>query len=141
MLGMTLIYCLPVQLWPEALQAKQTMLLAAVFIYFYVVSVVQGMMLKILPFLSYTHLQQRCLSNFAAIKLLPNMHELVKKNHGRIFFYLHLASGLALLATIIMPRYYWLFGLLLLMEFSFLLILIVRTIRLYRHCLAQMDLL
>ncbi len=140
MLGMTLIYCLPVQIWPEALQAKQPMLLAAVFIYFYVVSVVQGMMLKILPFLSYTHLQRRCLSNFAAITLLPNMHELVKKNHGRVLFYLHLASGLALLATIIMPRYYWLFGLMLLVEFSFLLILIVRTIRLYRRCSLQMDL-
>jgi hypothetical protein len=69
------------------------------------------------------------------------MHELVKKNHGRVLFYLHLASGLALLATIIMPRYYWLFGLMLLVEFSFLLILIVRTIRLYRRCSAQMDLL
>jgi hypothetical protein len=141
MLGVTLIYCLPVRNWPEALQAKQTMLLAAVFIYLYVVSIVQGMMLKILPFLSYTHLQQKCLSNFAAIKLLPNMHELVKKNHGRVLFFLHLASGLGLIATIIMPRYYWLFGLLLLAEFSFLLILILRTIRLYRRCSAQMDLL
>jgi hypothetical protein len=117
------------------------MLLTAAFIYFYVVSVIQGMLLKILPFLSYTHLQQRCLANFAAIRLLPNMHELVRKNHGRALFYLHWASGLLLLATIIWPRYFWLFGLLLLMEFGFLLILILRTIRLYRQSLVQIDLL
>jgi len=141
MLVITLLYCVPTEIWPEALQPKQSLLLTAVFIYFYVVSVIQGMMLKIMPFLSYTHLQQRCLSNFAAIKLLPNMHELVKKKHGRVLFYLHVASGLALLATIILPRYYWLFGLLLLAEFSFLLILIVRTIRLYRDSSARIDLM
>jgi hypothetical protein len=140
-LGITLVYCLPMELWSESWQLKLPMLLTAAFIYFYVVSVIQGMLLKILPFVSYTHLQQRCLANFAAIKLLPNMHELVRKNHGRALFYLHWASGLVLLATIIWPRYFWLFGLLLLMEFGFLLILILRTIRLYRQSLVQIDLL
>jgi len=140
MLGITFLYCLPAEIWPDSLQAKRPMFLAAVFIYLYVVSVIQGMLLKILPFLSYTHLQQHCLTNFAAIKLLPNMHDLLKKNHGRMLFYLHLATGFSLIGTIVEPEYYWLFGLSLLMEFSWLLILILRTIRLYCHSSAQMKL-
>jgi hypothetical protein len=79
------------------------MLLTTIFIYFYLLSVIQGMLIKILPFLSYTHLQQRCLIDFSAMQLIPHMHEFMKKQHGLLLFYFHMVSGLTLLAVLIQP--------------------------------------
>ena len=116
------------------------MLLAAFYIYFYLVAVIQGMLLKILPFLSYTHLQQKCLTNFSAMQYLPHMHEFLNKKHGQWLFYLHCISGVILLSTIIFPSLYWLLSLLLVIEFSWLLKLIIRTIQLYFSTLNKINL-
>ncbi|MGL1958901.1 MAG: hypothetical protein OCD00_16485 [Colwellia sp.] len=110
---------------------KKSLLMAAVFIYVYLVSVIQGMLLKILPFLSYTHLQQRCLINFNAMQLIPHMHEFLNKKHGQWLFYLHSLSSIVLIITILTPSWYWLFSLLLWVEFTWLLILMVKTMWLY----------
>lgn len=107
------------------------MLLTAVFIYFYLLSVIQGMLLKILPFLSYTHLQQRCLIDFSAMQFIPHMHEFLNKKHGLALYYLHIFSGLSLLAVIFEPSLYIVFAVLLLVEFVWLLVLMVRCMRLY----------
>jgi hypothetical protein len=109
----------------------KSMLIAAIFIYFYLLSVIQGMLLKILPFLSYTHLQQRCLVDFTAMQYIPNMHDFLNKKQGLILFYLHLISGLALLAVLCEPTLYRVFSLCLLVEFVWLFILMVRCMRLY----------
>ena len=107
------------------------MLLTAVFIYFYLLSVIQGMLLKILPFLSYTHLQQRCLIDFSAMQFIPHMHEFLNKKHGLALYYLHIFSGLSLLAVIFEHSLYIVFAVFLLVEFVWLLVLMVRCMRLY----------
>ena len=109
----------------------KSILLTAVFIYFYLLSVIQGMLLKILPFLSYTHLQQRCLIDFSAMQFIPHMHEFLNKKHGLMLYYLHIISGLSLLAVIFEPSLYIVFALCLLVEFVWLLVLMVRCMRLY----------
>jgi len=119
----------------ESLIEKKGLLIAAILIFFYVLSIIQGLLLKILPFLSYTHLQQRCLNNFSAMSLIPNMHALLKKSHGQWLFNVHVCTGCALVATIIYPSFYWLFGSLLLVEFSGLLYLMLCIISKYRKCL------
>lgn len=107
------------------------MLLTAVFIYFYLLSVIQGMLLKILPFLSYTHLQQRCLIDFSAMQFIPHMHEFLNKKHGLALYYMHILSGLSLVAVLFEPSLYVVFAILLLLEFIWLLVLMVRCMRLY----------
>jgi len=109
----------------------KSMLLTAIFIYFYLLSIIQGMLLKILPFLSYTHLQQRCLVDFSAMQFIPHMHEFMNKKHGLALYYLHIMSGLALLAVLFEPKLYVVFALCLLVEFVWLLVLMVRCMRLY----------
>jgi len=137
LLLLNVLYFLPDSLYlktqtllPLALPEK-SMLLTAIFIYFYLLSVIQGMLLKILPFLSYTHLQQRCLVDFSAMKFIPHMHEFMNKKHGLALYYLHLVSGLALVAVLFEPKLYVVFSLCLLVEFAWLLALMVRCMRIY----------
>ena len=118
----------------------KSMLLTAIFIYFYLLSVIQGMLLKILPFLSYTHLQQRCLVDFSAMQFIPHMHEFMNKKHGLILYYLHLISGLALLAVLFEPKLYAAFSFCLLVEFVWLFILMLRCMRLYFSVNNQINL-
>lgn len=109
----------------------KTMLLTAIFIYFNLLSVIQAMLLKILPFLSYTHLQQRCLTDFSAMQHIPHMHEFLNKQHGLILYCLHILSGLTLVAVIIKPSLYLALSLLVFVEFTWLLMLMVRCMHLY----------
>ena len=131
LLVLNVLYFIPSHLLPEFISERKTLLLAAIFIYFYLLSVIEGMLLKILPFLSYTHLQQRCLMDFTAMQYLPNMHEFLSKAHGKYLLILHCLAGISLLIVIVKPSLYPLLGMLLMLEFSWLLILMVRTMRLY----------
>jgi len=109
----------------------KTMLLTSIFIYFYLLTVIQGMLLKILPFLSYTHLQQRCLLDFSAMQFIPHMHAFLSKKHGLVLYYLHLISGISLLAVLYEPCLYTVFAILLLTEFVWLLVLMLKCMYLY----------
>lgn len=116
---------------PADLGIDKTLLLGALFIYFYLMSIIQGMLLKILPFLSYTHLQQRCLMDFSAMQFLPHMHEFLNKKHGQALFTLHIISGLLLILVIAQPSSYPAFGLSLFIESGWLLFIMMKTMRLY----------
>lgn len=109
----------------------KTILITAIFIYFYLFSVIQGMLIKILPFLSYTHLQQRCLVDFSIMQFIPHMHEFLNKKHSLVLFYLHIMSGLSLLVVLVFPHFYYVFALLLLIEFSWLLFVMIKCMRIY----------
>ncbi len=126
-----LLYTVPQSMLPGWLTAKYETLLAAIFIYGYVMAIIVGMLLKVIPFLSYTHLQQRCLMDFSLMAHLPNMHDFLAPKHGRLLFKLHILTSLALLLTLLYNQFYWLFGLLMLTEFSCLLLIILRCLRLY----------
>jgi len=116
------------------------MLLTAIFIHFYLLSVIQGMLLKILPFLSYTHLQQRCLIDFSAMQFIPHMHDFLSKKKGLALYYLHVLSGLSLVAVIFDPSLYVVFAMLLLIEFTWLLILMGKCMHLYFSVNQQINL-
>lgn len=124
-------YFFPEEYLTQTLIEKKTLILASIFIYFYLMSVIQGMLLKILPFLSYTHLQQRCLTNFSAMQFIPHMHEFLNKKHGQWLFYLHVLSGIFLIITIMIPSTYWLFSCLLFIECLWLLFIMIKAVRLY----------
>jgi hypothetical protein len=125
-------YYFPEQWFPAVFLAKKSVLLSAAFMYFYLLTIILGMLFKILPFLSYTHLQQRCLINFEAMNCLPNMHELLNKKMTVILFYCHIISGVSLMLTIANPSFYWLFSGLLLIEFSLFFVIMLKTCLVYR---------
>lgn len=139
LITMNAFYFFPEDYLADILVQKKVMLLAAFFIYFYLVAVIQGMLLKILPFLSYTHLQQLCLTNFSAMQYIPHMHEFLNKKHGEWLFYLHTISGGILLTTILFPSLFWLLSITILSEFFWLLMLIIKTSRLYFSTLAKIN--
>ena len=126
-----MLYFIPQSLWSHYLPVDKELLLGALFIYGYLMSVIQGMLLKILPFLSYTHLQQRCLVDFSAMQFIPHMHEFLNKKHGQWLFRIHLISSFCLLLVLFQPASYALFGLSLLLEFSGLLLIMIKTMSLY----------
>lgn len=139
LLAINVFYFMPEQYLPETLAQKKVILIAALYLYLYLVGVIQAMLLKILPFLSFTHLQQRCITNFLAMQYLPNMHEFLNKKHGQWLFCLHLISGGILLATIIVPSLYWLLSLVLIIEFAWLLKLMKTTTSLYYSTLDKVN--
>lgn len=139
LLLLTVLYFCPESYLPQIVVVNKVMLIGAIFVYFYLVAVIQGMLLKILPFLSYTHLQQRCLLNFSAMQYLPNMHDFLDKKHGQWLFYLHALTGSVLVITIMFPHIYWLLSLLLFIEFSWLLFLMTKTSRLYFSTLTKIN--
>jgi hypothetical protein len=128
-----LFHYFPEQWLPNIVASKKSLLLSAAFIHFYLLSIILGMLIKILPFLSYTHLQQRCLSNFNAMKFLPNMHDLLNKKSANFIFYCHLFSGCSLIITVVIPKLYWLFSAFLFIEFSLFFMVMLRTIWVYRQ--------
>lgn len=107
-------------------------LIASVLIYGVVLSVIQGLLLKILPFLSYTHLQQKCMVDFSAMQCLPNMHEFLVKRHACILLIMHMASTAALVAVIVQPPFYAFFAVLCIVEFVWLLFLMLKCINTFR---------
>ena len=74
--------------------------LGTLMIYGFAISVIMGMLQKIVPFLSYLHLQRSCLSNFALLKTLPHIGEIIPASRSRWQFNLHIAALLTLLAGI-----------------------------------------
>jgi len=122
-----LLYIIPENLLPLYLLQKLPILLTTLFIFIFVVSVLQGMLLKILPFLAFTHLQQKCMTNFAAMQFLPNMHKLLSSNHARTLFILHCLTSFTLIISILNAALYWIFALLLFIEFSWLTFLIIKV--------------
>ncbi|MCO4799867.1 MAG: hypothetical protein KC484_11650 [Colwelliaceae bacterium] len=121
----------PIEFLPKYLTQKYSLLIGASFIYFFILSVLIGMLLKIMPFLSYTHLQQKCLMNFTAMEYLPNMHDFINKSQGNKLFVMHVVSGISLLVTIIFPYLYYIFSFALFVEFSWLFFLMLKTMNIY----------
>lgn len=131
LIGLNVFYFTPNKYLSPQVSQQKTLLITAIYLYFYLVAVIQGMLLKILPFLSYTHLQQQCLMNFSAMQYIPHMHAFLNKKHGQWLFYSHIMTGVVLFYTLVIPSAYWLLSLCLLIEFSWLLYLMIKTIRLY----------
>lgn len=134
-----LLYFCPEQWLPQLLINQKNLLLSAAFIYFYLLTIILGMLFKILPFLSYTHLQQQCLVNFEAMAFLPNMHDLLNKKAATLVFYCHISSGIALILTVIRPEFYWLLSSSLMVEFSLFFIMTLQTILVYRRSAVKIE--
>ena len=135
----SLLFFIPEPFYNSLLNNNKALLLAWMFGYFYIISIIQAMLLKIIPFLTYTHLQNLCLVNFSAMQYLPNMHELLVKKHGQLLFKLHLCSCFLFILSLVLPMSYWLLCSSILAEFCCLLFLMLRALHLYRQTLVKIS--
>ena len=138
-LAVVCLYFLPDTFYVHVFNGNKALVLGAIFLFFYLVSIIEAMLLKIIPFLTYTHLQNLCLSDFSAMAHLPHMHELLLKKHGRWLFCLHLLSGSTLIMTLALTQFYGLFAFALCAEFSLLLYLMLRSLRMFKQCLNKIS--
>lgn len=91
------------QLLPQpGLALRLPVLIGVLAIYGFATSVIMGMLQKIVPFLSYLHLQRSCIGQFELMKTLPHMGMIIPVTRSRWQYRLHLAAlaGL-LLATLV----------------------------------------
>ncbi len=89
-------------LWPAVTtQPVYEIILGILFIAGFVLSVIQGMLYKIIPFLVWLHLQNRQLDVLKAVRLvkLPNMKQVFSERWARRQFWLYLFGLALLLAT------------------------------------------
>lgn len=81
-------------------------------------SVILGMLHKIIPFLIYMHLQRQCGGNYAAVKSLPTMLDIIPATRGHIQVYLHVAMLILVLGAILYPPLVMLAGLAMMLDFA-----------------------
>ena len=122
------INLVPEGLWP----GKPPLLEGALWIFAFVITVITGMLLKIVPFLSYLHLQQFCGLCFQAMPLLPNMHQLLSQAQANWLWRLHLATLASLMLTLWWPIANPLLGGLVIGQFGYLFWLLLGVLRQYR---------
>lgn len=139
-----LIVCMVISLVPALTKVLigwgwSPLTLASVFIFGWIISVIMAMLIKIVPFLAYLHLQRQCGFNMQAFALLPNMHEILSKQRMLYLLYCHCFSLLALLLTLFSPPLYWLFALSLVVQFGYLFALLCIMSKHYQSLSQQMT--
>ena len=70
------------------------------------VSVINGMLYKIVPFLSWFHLQNRQMSLMCLSVSVPNMKQFIRDRHARLQFRLYLAALVLALASTLQPAWF-----------------------------------
>jgi len=108
----SLIACVAVwliaQFWPPwADSAAYPLLLGMLFIGGFAVSVVSGMLYKIVPFLAWFHLQAQLQARAGSI---PTMKEMIAERWTRWQFRLHLTACTLLAAAVWWPQLTWAAG-------------------------------
>ncbi len=79
-------------------------LLAILLIYGLAISVINGMLHKIVAFLIFLHLQKLSLKRPQAMALVPNMKQVISTQNSQIQFILHIISGALLLISVFYPQ-------------------------------------
>jgi hypothetical protein len=87
---------------------------------------------KIVPFLSFLHLQRRCLDNFELLKTLPHMGNMIPPIRLRWQLRLHIAALLVLIMTAITGTLVWLAAIVMAADFAWLGITLGKAVWIYR---------
>ncbi|GAA3919556.1 hypothetical protein [Litoribacillus peritrichatus] len=122
-------------------QAELQLFAVTVFIAGFVISVIFGMLIKIIPFLAYLHLQQRAMKCFQAMSALPNMHDLLPVVYGQNLFKTYL---ILLPVVCLVPFLHSLspvVGVLMIATFLQLLFIQLKTWSAYQEAMGQIEVL
>ncbi len=106
-----------------------------VFIAGFALSVIFGMLQKIVPFLIYLHLQRACLTNPMALASLPTMKALLPSTRAAVQFNLHCAVLVSLYLAVTTPLPAFIAGALMAADFAWLFVSIQQATRKYQASL------
>jgi hypothetical protein len=115
-----------------SLRYQVPVVIGVLMIYGFAISVIMGMLQKIVPFLSYLHLQRRCIGNFELLKTLPHMGNFIPASRSRWQFRLHVAALLALLLTTVSGSFAAFAAMLMAIDFAWLGLTLSGAVYLYR---------
>ncbi len=105
----------------------------------FIVSIMVGMLQKIVPFLVYMHLQRNCVSNPAAMMSLPTMKTIISSDQSRKQFYLHSLALALLYVAIVFPVLRPVAALVLLADFGWLAFTLRHAAGCYQSALKVID--
>jgi len=117
--------------------SDHSMLLGLLFFTGFASSIINGMYYKIIPFLVWLHLNQKLAFTNRSLASIPTMHEIIPQKQSFIQFLLHLLSISMTITAVSYPTVFfypavvsWL------LSWSLLLLLIIKSLLIYRNCLA-----
>ncbi len=106
------------------------------FIIGFALSIIQGMLLKIIPFLITLHLQQQSMKKLMSeggnMIMIPDHYQLISRQQGRALLFIHSFTLLSLLAGFINVNNIKLGGLFLILNWGLMFTLIVMTVKKYQ---------
>lgn len=100
-------------LFAGELKPQLQMVAMLLFIFGAVVSIILGMLLKIIPFLAFLHLQQMSMQSMKTIGLMPSMNDMLEPSLGRSLYRLYALALVFILAAPFMKVFSVLAGVLL----------------------------
>jgi len=100
-LGCLLMMAMPII--PLPLQGKAEVFIALTIGMGFVLGVIQGMLLKIVPFLISLHLQPIAMANPNAMMLLPDHYSLISRKQMKIQFWLYLLGMVSIVVSLCYP--------------------------------------
>lgn len=103
----------------------------------FTMSVISGMLYKIVPFLIWLHLNNQLQMAGRWQGRIPNMKQLIPERHARIQFWLHGVMVLMFLGAVLLPKLVWPAALLLLLTSLYLEFNLLRAVRVYRRVLEE----
>lgn len=106
----------------------------------FIISVINGMLYKILPFLIWLHLQKSA-PDREARRQIPNVKKIISYEHARWQLLLHLLALLLFLAAVWWPQSQLIYAAATCFALSSLMLWVnlLGGLRAYRRCIAQMD--
>lgn len=100
-LGCLLMIAMPIIPLPQ--QGKAEVFIALTICMGFVLGVIQGMLLKIVPFLISLHLQPIAMANPNAMMLLPDHYSLISRKQMKIQFWLYLLGMVSIVVSLCYP--------------------------------------
>ncbi|MCW8956327.1 MAG: hypothetical protein OQL09_05545 [Gammaproteobacteria bacterium] len=117
--------------------SDQSMLLGLLFFSGFVSSIINGMYYKIIPFLIWLNLNRKLAFTNRTLSSIPTMNEVIPFKQSFTQFLLHIASITMTIAAVFYPSvFYYPAVISWLLSWSLLFILIVKSLLIYRNCLA-----
>jgi hypothetical protein len=113
-------------------------LMGVVFFSGFVMSVINGMIFRIVPFLVWLHLNKKLAFTQKGLSAVPTMNEVISRKKMLYQYYLHITSLILTLLSFVMPVVFFYPAVLLwLMSLGLLFIYLLQAVRLYYNCINE----
>lgn len=129
---MSLVISIVIFLYTKIFFSDQSMLLGLLFFTGFVISIINGMYYKIIPFLVWLHLNRKLAFTDRRLSSIPTMNEIIPQKYSFIQFLLHFFSIILTISAIVYPTiFFYPAAISWLLSWSLLSILIVKSLLIY----------